>query len=86
MNLKKYISQYDTPKQARSDPGSVFTSEQFTAFCKQFQIKHVTCPERDHRGNGKIARYIRTINERLRTDEQIVLKRVKLGLSEKLLR
>ena len=37
---------------------------------------------RDHRGNGKIERLIRTINERLTTNKNIVLKRDKSGLSE----
>ena len=79
---KNYIAQYGIPKQIRSDPGTVFTSEKFGELCRQFQIKHVTCPVRDHRGNGKIERLIRTINEQLRTNKNIVLKRDKLGLSE----
>ena len=80
--LKNYVAQYGIPKQIRSDPGSVFTSEEFKTFCRQFQIKHVTCPVRDHRGNGKIERLIRTLNERLRTNRNIILKRDKSGLSE----
>ena len=80
--LKNYIAQYGIPKQIRTDPGTAFTSEKFKAFCNQFQIKHITCPVRDHRGNGKIERLIRTINERLRTNKSIVLKREKSGLSE----
>ena len=80
--LKTYVAQYGIPKQIRSDPGSVFTSEEFKTFCRQFQIKHVTCPVRDHRGNGKIERLIRTLNERLRTNKNIILKRDKSGLSE----
>ena len=76
------MAQYGIPKQIRSDPGSVFTSEEFETFCRQFQIKHVTCPVRDHRGNGKIERLIRTLNERLRTNRNIILKRDKSGLSE----
>ena len=80
--LKNYVAQYGIPKQIRSDPGSVFTSEEFKTFCRQFQIKHVTCPVRDHRGNGKIERLIRTLNERLRTNRNVILKRDKSGLSE----
>ena len=79
--LKNYIAQYGIPKQIRTDPGTAFTSEKFKAFCNQFQIKHITCPVRDHRGNGKIERLIRTINERLRTNKNS-LKREKSGLSE----
>ena len=75
------MAQYGIPKQIRSDPGSVFTSEEFKTFCRQFQMTHVTCPVRDHRGNGKIERLIRTLNERLR-NRNIILKRDKSGLSE----
>ena len=70
------------PKQIRTDPGTAFTSEKFISFCSQIQIKHITCPVRDHRGNSKIERLIRTINERLRTNKNIILKREKSGLSE----
>ena len=36
---------------------------------------------RDHRGNGKIERLIRTINERLRINKNIILKKDNSGLS-----
>ena len=39
------------------------------------------CPIRDHRGNGKVERMIRTINERLRTNEKIAVERDKNGIS-----
>ena len=35
------------------------------------------CPVRDHRGNGKNERSIRTINERLRANKQVVLTKDK---------
>ena len=70
------------PKQIRSDPGTVFTSEEFKTFCRKFQINHITCPMRDQRGIGKMERLIRTINERLRTNKNLVLKKDKPGLSE----
>ena len=57
-------------------------SEQFKQFCEQFHIQHVSCPVRDHRGNGKIERLIRTLNERLRTNIGIILKKDNSGLSE----
>ena len=79
--LKQYCAQYGVPKKIRTDPGTVFVSEQFTQFCKQFGIEHITCPIRDHRGNGKIERLIRTINERLRTNKQVFLTKDKTGYS-----
>ena len=47
-----------------------------------FGINHIICPNRDHSGNGKIERLIRTINDRLRTNRQIILGKDKSGLSE----
>ena len=80
--LKQYCAQYGVPKKIRTDPGTAFVSEAFTMFCRQFGIEHITCPIRDHRGNGKIERLIRTINERLRANKQIILSKNKTGLSE----
>ena len=80
--LKNYKAQYGVPKRIRSDPGTVFMSEQFKRFCEQFHIQHVSCPVRDHRRNGKIERLIRTLNERLRTNKGIILKKDNSGLSE----
>ena len=57
-------------------------SDEFAKFCKQFGIKHIFCPVRDHRGNGKKERLIRTINERLRANKQIVITKDSSGLSE----
>ena len=60
----------------------MFVSEAFAKFCREFGVEHIVCPVRDHRGNGKIERLIRTINERLRTNKQIILTKDKSGLSE----
>ena len=38
----------------------------------------------DHKGNGKIERLIRTVNERLRTNKVIILQKDNTGLSEML--
>ena len=82
--LKNYMAQYGVPKSIRSDPGTVFMSESFKNFSQQFHIKHVTCPVRDHRGNGTIERLIRTINERLRTNRNTIVKKDNSELSENL--
>ena len=57
-------------------------SEAFAQFCKLIGIEHITCPVRDHRGNGKIERLIRTINEGLRANKHIILTKDKSGLSQ----
>ena len=60
----------------------MFVTEEFTKFRRQFGIEHITCPVRDHRGNGKIERLVRTINERLRANKQIVVTKDQSGLSK----
>ena len=61
--LKQYIAHYGVPKKIRTCPGTVLLSEAFAKFCKQFGIVHITYPVRDHRGNGKVERLVRTNNE-----------------------
>ena len=80
--LKHYIAQFEVPKKIRTDPDTVFVSDEFARFCRHFGIEHIICPVRDHRGNGKIERLIRTINERLRTNKQILVTKDQSGLSE----
>ena len=62
--LNEYIAQYGIPKRIRTDPATIFRGETFKQFRKKFFIKHIECPIRDHRGNEKIERLIRTMNER----------------------
>ena len=66
----------------RTHPGTVFVREAFAEFRRQFGVEHVICTVRDHRGNRKNERLIRTINERFRTNKQIILTKDKSGLSE----
>ena len=73
--LEQYVANFGIPKRIRTDPATVFNSEKFKEFCKEHVIRHVQCPVRDHRGNGKVERLIRTINERIRADKSIVLEK-----------
>ena len=76
------MARHVIPQIMRTDPATIFKSKRFKEFCKRRLIQHVECPIKDHSGNGKLERLIRTINERLRTNKQIVLKRDNSGLSE----
>ena len=67
--LNAHIAQFGIPKRIRTDPATIFRGETFRQFCSDHFIKHIECPIRDHRGNGKIERLIRTLNERLRVDK-----------------
>ena len=79
--LTKYIAAHGIPKRIRTDPGTAFKSRKFKQLCEDKFIKHVMCPIRGHRGNGKVERMIRTINERLRINQKIVVERSKNGIS-----
>ena len=68
--LVEYLLKNGIPKRIRTDPRTAFKSEKFKTICKEKLIEHVICPVRDHRGNGKVERMIRTINERLRTNKK----------------
>ena len=52
----EYIVTNGLPKRIRTDPGTVFKSENIKQFCSENFIDHVICPVRDHRGNGKVER------------------------------
>ena len=60
----------------------MFKSGKFKQFCSDKFIDHVICPVRDHRGNGKVEGMIRTINERLRINKEVVISKEKTGLSK----
>ena len=82
--LRRYIADNGIPKQIRTDPGTAFTSKDFKNLCEKYFMKHIKCPVNDHKGNGKVERLIRTINERLRTNQNIILDKDNTGLSEML--
>ena len=64
--LKQYSAQYGVPRKTRTDAGTVFVSEAFTQFCKQFGIVQLTCPVKDHTGNGKSS----DLSEQLMSDSE----------------
>ena len=73
--LLDYIAMNGIPKRIRTDPGTVFTGAKNQQFCKERFIQHTMCPIRDHRGNGKVERMIRTLNERLRTNRKRLVQK-----------
>ena len=78
--LSEYTAANGIPKRIRTETGTVFKSEKFKQFCIKHLFDHTVCPVRDHRGNGKVERMIRTINERLRTNKEIIISKEKKGL------
>ena len=82
--LQKYIADNGIPKPSRTDLGTAFTSHKFKEFCEKFFIKHVKCPVNDHKGTSKVERLIRTINERLRANKNLIVEKDNTGLSEML--
>ena len=80
--LERYFADNGIPRKIRTNPGTAFTSNKFKQFCQKYFIQHIKCPIYDHRGNGKVERLIRTINERLRTNRRTILDKENVGLSE----
>ena len=76
-----HIAQFGIPKRISTDPATILRGEAFKQFCNEHFMKHIECPVRDHRGNGKIERLIRTLNERLRADKTIVTERGNASLA-----
>ena len=68
--VKNYIALFGVPKAIRTDPGTVFTGHKFKNLCRKYGIRHILCPVRDHQGNGKVERMIRTLNEGLRANKE----------------
>ena len=54
--LKNYITRHGIPQTIRTDPATIFRSRRFKEFCQKRLIRHIECPVRDHRANGKIER------------------------------
>ena len=79
--LNEYIIQNGIPKRIRTDPATIFRGEKFKEFCKNHFITHIECPIQDHRGNGKVERLIRTINERIRAEKTIITEKGNVGLT-----
>ena len=79
--LLEYIAKNGLPKRIRTDPRTALKSEKFKAFCKEKSIEHVVCPVRDHKGNGKVERMVRTFNERLRTNTKVLYSKENSGIS-----
>ena len=79
--LNEHNAQNGIPKRIRTDPATIFRGEKFKTFCKNLFISHVECPIRDHRGNGKVERLIRTINERISAEKTINTEKGNAGLN-----
>ena len=77
--LNAHIGQFGIPKRIRTDPATIFRSKTFKEFCKEHYIEHIGCPVRNHRGNSKIERLIRTINELLRAEKVIITEKENSG-------
>lgn len=59
--LKIYFEYYSKPKTIISDRGTCFTSEEFTHFLEQFDIKHVKNATGSPQANGQVERVNKTI-------------------------
>ena len=65
----------NSPDNNKKDHASVFMGSEFKTLRVEFGIRHRVCPVYDHRGNGKVERLIRTFNERLRANPELLVER-----------
>ena len=70
--LRKYIGNNGIPQIVRTVQATVFMGNEFKNLREESGIRHIVCPVYDHRGNGKVERLIRTVNERLRANPEIL--------------
>lgn len=70
--LKILICRYGIPKTIVTDNATCFTSTDFTKFCEQFGIKHVTTPTYHPESNGQVEKYVDTVKTALRKLSQDV--------------
>ena len=68
----QYIADNGIPQVVRTDQATVFCGEDFKKLCGTFGVKHIVCSSNDHRGNEKVERLIRTVNERIRAEPEII--------------
>ena len=73
--INAHIAQFGIPKRIHTDSATIFRDETFKQLCQEQFIQHIECSLYDHRGNGKVERLIRTINEGLRADKSIITEK-----------
>ena len=73
--LRKYICGKRISQIIRTVQASDLMRNKFKAFREEFGLRQITCPVYDHRGNGKVERLIRTTNERLRANPELLAER-----------
>ena len=56
---------------SRRQPKNAICEQCILHFCKHFGIKHISCPVRDHRGNGKKRDVAKPSNEQNRAFSKI---------------
>ena len=83
--MLQYVVDNGIPQAIRTDQATVFCGAEFKNLRKNLGIKHILCPSTDHRGNGKVERLIRTVNERLRAQPEIIRKKGEYKLFGELL-
>ena len=82
--MKNYIARHGIRQSIRADPASNFRSKHYKQICQKRLFRQIECPVGDHRGNGKIERLIRTVNEKLTANKNKVVRKDNSGFPESL--
>lgn len=62
-HLKAVFSHFGIPEQLNSDGDSIYTSWEFTQFCREYDFKHVMSSAHNPRSNGQAERKIQFIKD-----------------------
>ena len=64
--FKSICAKFGIPEEIKTDNGPQFISQEFSSFCKQYEIKHTTSTPRYPQSNGESERAVRTIKNILK--------------------
>ena len=64
--LKSVFSRHGIPEEVRSDNGPQYSSQEFAAFSKAYNFKHVTSSQQYPQSNGQAERMVQTVKKILR--------------------
>ena len=73
--MRKHIGNNGIPRTVRTDQATVFKGNEFKNLREDFGIRHIVGPVFNHRGNGKVERLIRMVNESLGANPKVLAEK-----------
>ena len=70
LHVRQLFAAHGIPKQLVSDNGPQLTVEEFAAYMKQNNVKHIRCAPNHPSSNGLVERFNQTMKQTLRSSEK----------------